>query len=70
MSATSAMANWLNAGEHIILSDDGYGGTQRLFRSVSQAKHGVELSFVDLTNPEELKKALKQNTKVRKIFFI
>jgi len=63
------MANWINTGEHIILSDDGYGGTQRLFRTVSQAKHGVELSFVDLTKPEELRKALKSNTRVRKNFF-
>lgn len=64
LSATSAMANWINTGEHIILSDDGYGGTQRLFRTVSQAKHGVELSFVDLTKPEELRKALKSNTRM------
>uniref|UniRef100_A0A915M3F9 cystathionine gamma-lyase n=1 Tax=Meloidogyne javanica TaxID=6303 RepID=A0A915M3F9_MELJA len=64
LSATSAMANWINTGEHIILSDDGYGGTQRLFRTVSQAKHGVELSFVDLTKPEELRKALKTNTRM------
>ena len=64
LSATAAMANWVNSGGHVILADDGYGGTQRYFRRVCQDKHGIELSFVDLTKVEELKKALKPNTKV------
>lgn len=64
LSATAAMANWVNAGGHVILSDDGYGGTQRYFRRVCHEKHGIELDFVDLTKLEELKNGLKPNTKM------
>lgn len=64
LAATAAMANWLRTGDHIILADDGYGGTQRYFREVSVARHGVELSFVDLTKLDELREALRPNTKV------
>jgi cystathionine beta-lyase/cystathionine gamma-synthase len=66
LSATAAMANWVNAGSHVILSDDGYGGTQRYFRRVCHEKHGIELDFVDLTKLEELKNGLKPNTKVKR----
>ncbi|KAL3078709.1 hypothetical protein niasHT_022398 [Heterodera trifolii] len=64
LAATAAMANWLRTGDHLILADDGYGGTQRYFRDISVAQHGVQLSFVDLTNLEELRKALRPNTKM------
>lgn len=68
LAATSAMANWLRAGDHIILADDGYGGTQRYFRAVSVQHHGVQLSFADLTKIDELRAALRPNTKVEKCY--
>jgi cystathionine beta-lyase/cystathionine gamma-synthase len=52
------------SGGHVILADDGYGGTQRYFRRICHEKHGIGLSFVDMTRLEKLKKALKPNTKV------
>ncbi|KAL3116965.1 hypothetical protein niasHT_002924 [Heterodera trifolii] len=64
LSATAAMANWLHSGDHIIASDDGYGGTQRYFRQISVEHHGMELSFVDLTKLANLEKEFKPNTKM------
>uniref|UniRef100_A0A914HYS4 cystathionine gamma-lyase n=1 Tax=Globodera rostochiensis TaxID=31243 RepID=A0A914HYS4_GLORO len=64
LAATAAMANWLHAGDHILASDDGYGGTQRYFREISVVHHGRQLSFVDLTQLDNLVKELKPNTKM------
>uniref|UniRef100_A0A914HYX5 cystathionine gamma-lyase n=1 Tax=Globodera rostochiensis TaxID=31243 RepID=A0A914HYX5_GLORO len=64
LGATAAMANWLHAGDHLIMADDGYGGTQRYFRDVSVAHHGVQLSFVDMTKLDDLRAALRPNTKM------
>uniref|UniRef100_A0A183BN54 cystathionine gamma-lyase n=1 Tax=Globodera pallida TaxID=36090 RepID=A0A183BN54_GLOPA len=64
LGATAAMANWLRAGDHLIMADDGYGGTQRYFRDVSVAHHGVQLSFVDMTKLDDLRAALRPNTKM------
>jgi len=54
----------LSAGDHAICSDDVYGGTQRLMRQISQQRNGVEFSFVDMTNAENVEKAIRPNTKL------
>uniref|UniRef100_A0A1I7X9G5 cystathionine gamma-lyase n=1 Tax=Heterorhabditis bacteriophora TaxID=37862 RepID=A0A1I7X9G5_HETBA len=59
-----AVINMLKTGDHIICSDDVYGGTQRFIRRVSVPQHGLEVDFVDLTNLEEIEKAFKPNTKI------
>ncbi len=48
--------------DHIIVSDDLYGGALRLFRSIC-IENGVEFSFVDTSNIDNIKKEIKQNTK-------
>uniref|UniRef100_A0A1I7ZKZ0 cystathionine gamma-lyase n=1 Tax=Steinernema glaseri TaxID=37863 RepID=A0A1I7ZKZ0_9BILA len=64
LAAASAMISYLNSGDHVICSDDVYGGTQRLFRRVFAPKNGLEFTFSDLTDIEEFKKLLKPNTKL------
>jgi len=64
LAASMSMANILKSGDHIVCSDDVYGGTQRYFRRVSIPQHGLKVDFVDLTNLEDLKKALKKETKM------
>ena len=59
-----AIINRLRTGDHVICSDDVYGGTQRFLRKVSVPNHGLQADFVDLTNLEELQNAFKPNTKV------
>ena len=51
------------SGDHIICMDDMYGGTNRYFRKVA-SKFGLEISFVDETVPENVEKAMKENTKM------
>ena len=38
----------LDAGDHVVSCDDVYGGTSRLFRTI-WARHGVQVTFADLT---------------------
>ncbi len=64
MAATSAtMMALLNAGDHAILSDVVYGGTHRLSTRVL-SRFGVEYSFVDTSNADNVKAAIKDNTRL------
>ncbi len=63
MSATSAITQLLNKGDHIICCDDVYGGTYRLFDKVLK-RYGLEIDFTDLTNPQSLERHIKDNTKI------
>ena len=49
MAATSAVLNVLSAGDHVVVSDDLYGGTYRLFSHVL-ARYGLEFTYVDMTD--------------------
>ncbi|GAB6028914.1 hypothetical protein CHUAL_004713 [Chamberlinius hualienensis] len=62
LAATDLVTHILHAGDHIICSDDVYGGTGRYFRNASLA-HGIETSFVDASNVDEFKKAIQKNTR-------
>ena len=53
----------LNAGDHAVVSDVAYGGTYRLCTKVFQ-RFGVEFTFADTSKPEEVRAALKPNTRL------
>ena len=57
------MMAMLNAGEHVVLSDVVYGGTHRLSTQVL-TRFGVEFSFVDTSNPQNVANAIKDNTRL------
>jgi cystathionine gamma-lyase len=61
-AAMDTLLHLLNVGDHVISVDDVYGGTSRLFRSV-WSKHGLEVSFVDMTK-ESVADYVKPNTRV------
>jgi len=63
LAATDNIVKLLSAGDHMIAMDDIYGGTNRYFRKVA-ARMGIEVSFVDMTKPENASAALKPNTKL------
>jgi cystathionine gamma-lyase len=44
--------------------DDVYGGTQRYLRKILEERQGFEISFVDFSDPEVVRQAIKPNTKV------
>jgi cystathionine beta-lyase/cystathionine gamma-synthase len=53
----------LSAGDHAVVSDVAYGGTYRLCTTVYR-RYGVEFSFVDTSNPEAVRDALRDNTQL------
>ncbi|XP_026320021.1 cystathionine gamma-lyase-like [Hyposmocoma kahamanoa] len=63
LGTTTTLISLLSNGDHIISSDDVYGGTNRLFRNVA-TRMGIEVSFTDFTNLEKFKKEFKKNTKM------
>ncbi len=62
-AATATIVHLVKAGEHVVSMDDMYGGTYRLFDKVFK-HHGIDFSYVDLSNPENFKAAIKPNTKL------
>jgi cystathionine gamma-lyase len=63
MSAITAITHMLSAGDHIICSDDVYGGTFRLFDKVLK-KFNLEFDFIDLTRLQSLERYIKNTTKL------
>ena len=62
MAAIDAILTRLQSGDHVVVSDNTYGGTFRLFERVRR-KFGLEFSYVDTSKPELIGPALKANTK-------
>jgi len=63
MSAVDACLKLLKSGDHVICSDDVYGGVSRHFNTVL-VHYGLEFTYVNSSNPEEVKAAVKENTKL------
>jgi cystathionine gamma-lyase len=63
MAATSAVLGLLSAGDHVVVSDDLYGGTYRLFTRVLQ-RYGLDFDYVDMTDLAAVRVALKPTTKL------
>lgn len=53
----------LSAGDHAIVSDIAYGGTYRLCTKVFR-RFGVEFTFADTSNPDNVRAALRDNTRL------
>jgi cystathionine gamma-lyase len=54
----------LDSGSHILASDDLYGGSYRLFERVRRRSAGLDFTFIDLSDPAALAKAVRPNTKM------
>jgi len=64
MAATSCtIMGLVGSGDHAILSDVVYGGTHRVSTKVLN-RWGLECSFVDTSDPENIKRAIQENTKL------
>lgn len=64
MAAISTILELLSPGDHVIVCDDVYGGTYRLFDKVRTRSAGLQFSYVDLTQIENLEKNIKPNTRM------
>jgi cystathionine gamma-synthase len=63
MAATDAIAHLLSTGDHVVLSDDVYGGTYRLFARVFDGL-GIALTVVDMRDAANVRKAIRKKTKL------
>jgi cystathionine gamma-lyase / homocysteine desulfhydrase len=62
MAAITAVMMLFDSGDHVILTDDVYGGTYRVMSKVLN-RLGIESTFVDTTDINQIEAALKPNTK-------
>jgi cystathionine beta-lyase/cystathionine gamma-synthase len=63
LAATHALMSLVKAGDHIIVSNNVYGGTYRLFEQ-NLTDFGLEFSWVDSSDSKNAENAVKENTKM------
>ena len=63
MAATTALFQTLNAGDHVIIGHNVYGGTYRMSVKVL-SRHGIEFEFVDARELSAIEASIKSNTKL------
>ena len=63
MAATAAVLGLLSAGDHVVVSDDLYGGTYRLFARVLQ-RYGLDFTYLDATDLDAVRAAIRPATKM------
>jgi cystathionine beta-lyase/cystathionine gamma-synthase len=62
MAAIDTLLTRLESGDHVLVGDNTYGGTFRLFERVRR-KFGLDFTYVDTSKPELVEPAIKPNTK-------
>ncbi len=63
MSTVDAVLKLLSAGDHIVSSDDVYGGVSRLFNQIL-ARQGLSFTYVDSSIPEKVRQVIRPETKL------
>ena len=63
MAAITALCTMMKAGDHVVCSDNVYGGTSRLFDKVL-VHYGLTFTYVDTTKPEAVAAAIRPETKL------
>jgi cystathionine beta-lyase/cystathionine gamma-synthase len=63
MAAIHAVTSLLEAGDHVVVTDNTYGGTFRLFDKVL-TRYKLEFSYVDTSRPDVIERAMRPNTKM------
>ncbi len=64
LAAMATALDVLDSGSHIVASDVLYGGTFRLFDRVRRRSADLDFTYVDLTDPTRLERAIKSNTRM------
>ena len=64
MAATATILDCVEKDSHVVIGDDVYGGTRRLFDQVRRQSAGIETTYVDLTDVEALTAAIGPNTRL------
>lgn len=63
LAASDTVLRLLSPGDHVLAGNDVYGGTYRLFERVLRP-YGLDFTYVDTTDLEQVKNALRQNTRL------
>jgi|TARA_Y100000031_G_C8230357_1_gene390623 cystathionine gamma-lyase len=63
MSAVDSVLKLLNSGDHVVCSDDVYGGVSRHFNNIL-INYGLTFTYVDSSNPETVENAITSETKL------
>lgn len=63
LAATNTVIQMLNSGDHVLAGNDVYGGTFRQFDKVHR-RFGLDFTYVDTTDPENVAEALTPQTRV------
>ncbi len=63
MAAINAICTMYRSGDHVVCGNDLYGGVPRLFNQVL-ANFGMEFSYVDTTDPRNVERAIRKNTRM------
>ncbi|MGH9381039.1 MAG: trans-sulfuration enzyme family protein [Thermoanaerobaculia bacterium] len=63
MAAISALLTLLEAGDHVVASQNVYGGTWRYFHHVLR-KYGLEFTWVDTSDPQNIDRACTERTRL------
>src|SRR5213595_2829862 len=64
LAATATALDALDSGSHVVVSDDLYGGTFRLFEKVRRRSANLDFTYVDLTDASLFAGAIKPNTRM------
>jgi cystathionine gamma-lyase/cystathionine beta-lyase/cystathionine gamma-lyase/homocysteine desulfhydrase len=62
MAAINAICTMLKAGDHVVCSDNVYGGVPRLFNQIL-TNYGLEFTYVDTSDLRAVERALQKNTR-------
>lgn len=63
LAATNTVMNLLSQGDHVVVGDDVYGGTYRIFDKVFK-RYGIDFTFIDARDPANFEKAIRPETKL------
>lgn len=64
LAAMGTILELLDSGDHVVALDDLYGGSYRLMENVRKRSAGLDVSFVDLTDPANLEAAITPKTRM------
>jgi cystathionine beta-lyase/cystathionine gamma-synthase len=64
LAATATLLELLSPGDHVIASDDMYGGSRRLFTRVRESSAGLKFSFVDMRDNGQVQAAIRPETRL------
>jgi len=64
LAATATALELLDHGAHVVAMDDLYGGTYRLFTKVRERSQGLNVTYVDMTDLDALRKAVTDDTRM------